>query len=143
VTLNPNSFLVLMISGWVHLYVGEIATAEEHLLRAMRLNPIDPNIGGARSGLAHLMHRRCDYEGAIRMMERALAEEPGLFPALLGLVVAHWKTDRIAEARHYAKALRVSAPDLSVSVFLQDMPDSTPAWRQDVEDALRAVGVPE
>ena len=143
VALNPNSFLVLMISGWVHSYVGETATAEEHFLRAIRLNPIDPNIGAARSGLAHLMHLRGDYEAAIPMLERALAEQPGLFPALLGLVVTCWKTGRIAEARRHAEVLRASAPGLSVSGYLQDTPDTIPAWRQDVEDALRAVGVPE
>ena len=48
VALNPNSSLILMTSGWVHTYVGENATAEEHILRAVRLNPIDPNIGAAR-----------------------------------------------------------------------------------------------
>ena len=84
VALNPNSPLILMTSGWVHIFVGETATAEEHFLRAIRLNPIDPNIGTARSGLAHLMHLRGDYEAAIRMLERALAEQPGLFPTLAG-----------------------------------------------------------
>jgi TolB-like protein len=143
VALNPNSFLVLMTSGWVHKHVGEIAIAEEHLLRAIRLNPIDPNIATARSGLAHLMHLRGDYEAAIPMLERALAEEPGLFPARLGLVVTSWKTGRIAEARHHGEALRASAPGLSVSGYLKDSPDTIPAWRQDVEDAFRAVGVPE
>ncbi|MGL4439715.1 MAG: tetratricopeptide repeat protein, partial [Bosea sp. (in: a-proteobacteria)] len=141
--LNPNSFMVLTLSGWVHRYVGEIATAEEHLLRAIRLNPIDPNIGTARSGLAHLMHMRGDYEAAIRMLERALADEPGLFPARLGLVVTCWKTGRIAEALRHGEALRALAPGISVSGYLRDMPDKIPAWRQDVEDALRAVGVPE
>jgi tetratricopeptide (TPR) repeat protein len=132
-----------MTSGWVHKHVGEIAIAEEHLLRAIRLNPIDPNIATARSGLAHLMHLRGDYEAAIPILERALAEEPGLFPARLGLVVTCWKTGRIAEARRHGQALRASAPGLSVSGYLKDSPDTVPAWRQDVEDAFRAVGVPE
>jgi adenylate cyclase len=143
VALNPNSFLVLTMSGWVHRYVGEIAIAEEHLLRAIRLNPIDPTIGAARSGIAHLMHLRGEYEAAIPMLERALAEEPGLFPALLGLVVTCWKTGRVAEALRHGEALRASASGMSVSGYMKDMPDKVPAWRQDVEDALRAVGVPE
>jgi TolB-like protein/Flp pilus assembly protein TadD len=141
--LNPNSFMVLTLSGWVHRYVGEIATAEEHLLRAIRLNPIDPNIGTARSGLAHLMHMRGDHEVAIRMLERALADEPGLFPARLGLVVTCWKTGRIAEALRHGEALRALAPGISVSSYLRDMPDTISAWRQDVQEALRGVGVPE
>ena len=141
--LNPNSFLVLTFSGWVHRYIGEIAIAEEHFLRAIRLNPIDPNIGTAQSGLAHLMHLRGDYEAAIQMLERALADEPSLFPAILGLVVTCWKVGRIAEARRYAEYLLASAPGLSISGYLQDTPDTITAWRQDIEDALRAVGVPE
>ena len=141
--LNPNSFYVLMCSGWVHRYVGEIATAEEHLLRAIRLNPIDTNIATVRSGLAHLMHTRGNCEAAILMLERALADEPGLFPARLGLVVTCWKTGRIAEALRHGEALRALAPGITVSGYLRDMPDQIPAWRQDVEDAFRAVGVPE
>jgi TolB-like protein len=141
--LNPNSFFVLMTSGWVHRYVGEIATAEEHLLRAIRLNPIDPNIAGARACLAHLMHLRGEYEAAIRMLERALAEEPGLIPALLGLVVTYWKTDRLVEARLHAEVLRASAPDLSVLGYLQNSADTIAAWRHDVVGALRALGMPE
>ena len=143
VALNPNSSLILMTSGWVHSFVGENATAEEHFIRAIRLNPIDPNIGLARSGLAQLMYQRGDYEASIQMLERALAEQPGIFAALAGLVVAYWKTGRIAEARRYAEVLRASVPDLSISGYLRDSPDRVAALRQDVEDALRAVGVPE
>ena len=143
VALNPNSSLILMNSGWAHIFVGETATAEEHLLRTIRLNPIDPNIAVAHSGLAHLMHLRGEYEAAIRMFERALAEQPGLFPTLEGLVVACWKTGRIAEARRHADVLRASVPGLSILGYLQDAPETTTAWRRDVEDAFRAVGVPE
>jgi tetratricopeptide (TPR) repeat protein len=143
VALNPNSFLVLMSSGWAHRIVGEIAIAEEHFLRAIRLNPIDPNIAAARSGLADLMHLRGDYDEALRLLERALAEQPGLFPTLIGLVVTSWKTGRIADARRYAELLRASAPGLSVSGYLKDSPDWVGLWRQDVEEALRAVGFPE
>ena len=143
VAINPNSFLVLVMSGWVHGYVGETATAEGHMLRAIRLNPIDPNIGSARSFLARLMYLRGDYEGTIPVLERALAELPGYFSTLLGLVVVCWKMDRIAEACRHADALRASAPGLSVSGYLRDSPDLVVQWRQDVTDALRAVGVPE
>jgi TolB-like protein len=143
VALNPNSSLILMISGWMHSYVGENATAEEHFLRAIRLNPIDPNIGAARSGLGRLMHLRGDYEASIDLLERALAEQPGFISTLLGLVVACWKTGRIAEARRYGEMLRASVPGLSISDFLQDSPVKDAAWRQAVEEALRGVGVPE
>ena len=89
------------------------------------------------------MHLRGDYDEALRLLERALAEQPGLFPTLLGLVVTSWKTGRIADARRYAELLRAAVPGLSVMGYLQDSPDTMPAWRQDVEDALRGVGVPE
>jgi TolB-like protein len=143
VVLNPNSSLIMMNSGWAHIFVVETATAEEHFLRAIRLNPIDPNIGTARCGLAHLMHLRGEYEAAIRMFERALAEQPGLFPALEGLVVACWKTGRTMEARRHADVLRALVPDFSILGYLQDAPETIAAWRQDVKDALRVVGFPE
>ena len=84
VALNPNSSLILMTSGWVHSFVGETAIAEEHFLRAIRLNPIDPNIGIARCGLGQLMYLRGDHEGAIPVLERALAEQPGLLGPFRG-----------------------------------------------------------
>jgi TolB-like protein len=143
VALNPNSSLILMSSGWVNSYVGENATAEEHFLRAMRLNPIDPNIGASRTGLADLMHLRGDYEAAIQMLERAKAEQPGFFSTLLGLVVTCWKAGRIADARRHAEVLRAAVPDLTVSGYLQDRPDTTAVWHQDIRDALLGVGFPE
>lgn len=143
VALNPNSPLILMTSGWVLSFAGENVTAEEHFLRAIRLNPIDPNIGLARSGLAYQMYLRGEYEAAIQMLERALAEQPGLFRTLIGLVVASWKVGRSAEAARYCEGLRALVPGLSISGYLRDMPDTNPAWRKDAEGALRAVGVPE
>jgi TolB-like protein len=143
VAANPNSCLVLMTSGWVHSYVGEIVTAEEHILRAMRLNPLDPNIGVARSGLARLMNLRGEYEAAIPVLERALAEQPGFFATLQGLVVSCWKAGRIAKAHGYAETLCASTPGLTISGYLHDAPDWVGTWRKDVEDAMRAVGVPE
>ena len=89
------------------------------------------------------MHLRGDYDAAIPMLERALAEQPGYFSTLLGLVVTCWKTGRIAESLRHAAILRASAPGLSISGYLRDTPDWVGLWRQDVEDALRAVGFPE
>jgi TolB-like protein len=143
VTLNPNSFYVLMCSGWVHRYVGEFATAEEHLVRAIRLNPLDPNIAGARSCLGHILHLRGQYDAASEMLVRALAEEPGIVPALLGLAITGWKTGRIEEAHRYYSMLMDKAPGMSISGYLADSPDRVPAWRQDVQEALRTLGVPE
>ena len=77
------------------------------------------------------------------MLERALAEQPGFISTLLGLVLACWKTGRNAEARRYGEVLRASVPGLSISDFLQYSPVRATAWRQDVEEALRGVGVPE
>jgi uncharacterized protein YbjT (DUF2867 family) len=48
-----------------------------------------------------------------------------------------------AEARRHGEVLRASVLGLSVSGYLRDTPDRIAAWRQDVEDALRWVGVPE
>lgn len=89
------------------------------------------------------MYLRGEYEAAIRMFERALAEQPRLFAAHLGLVVTCWKGGRIAEAGRYAEGLRALVPGLSISGYLRDTPDMNPAWLQDAEGALRAVGVPE
>jgi TolB-like protein/tetratricopeptide (TPR) repeat protein len=143
VALSPNSSLILMTSGWVHSFVGETAIAEEHFLRAIRLNPIDPNIGIARCGLGQMMYLRGDYEGAIPVLERALAEQPGFIGSVQGLVVACWKTGRLADARRYAELWRAADPGLSVSGHLQNTPDSVAASRQDHADALRAMGFPE
>ena len=97
----------------------------------------------ARSGLGQLKYLRGDYEAAIPMLERALAEQPGAYATLMGLVVTCWKTGRMAEARHYAEIFRALVPELTISGFLRDSPDRVAAWRRDSEDALRAVGVPE
>ena len=51
--LNPNSSASWNASGWVHMYLGEYASAIEHFERAMRLSPLDPLTYFASTGMAY------------------------------------------------------------------------------------------
>jgi TolB-like protein/DNA-binding SARP family transcriptional activator len=44
--LNPNLASAWHVSGWVRCYLGDADTAIEHLVRAMRLSPLDPMFYG-------------------------------------------------------------------------------------------------
>jgi adenylate cyclase len=52
ISLNPNSFGILIRSGWVRNWVVDPERAIDHFSRSIRLNPVDPQLGYAYGGLA-------------------------------------------------------------------------------------------
>jgi tetratricopeptide (TPR) repeat protein len=55
--LNPNLASAWHWSGWVRCYLGEPDTAIEHLVRAMRLSPLDPLFYGMEAATAWSLRR--------------------------------------------------------------------------------------
>ena len=51
-TLNPNMTSAWLLSGWTKIYIGEPDEAIEHLVHAMRLNPLDPLFQRMQTGVA-------------------------------------------------------------------------------------------
>jgi tetratricopeptide (TPR) repeat protein len=69
IDLSPNFALGYFALGWIRIYIGRSDEAFDPLMRGLRLNPNDPQIGALASwiGLAH--YHQKNYEQAIRDTE--------------------------------------------------------------------------
>lgn len=142
VALNPNSVIILGSSGWVHAYVGEVETSVEHFRRAIRINPLNPNIGFVHSGLGQALMTNGDLDTAIYHLELAHAETPEFYTTVLALAVAYWALDRKDEAAQMTALLLEKVPDMTVSSYLQRTPFIVAEYQALMRDALLATGVP-
>jgi len=141
--LNPNLSMAWYFGGWIRSWLGEPDAAIEHLMRAMRLNPVDPRIIGmyAAMGAAHGIARR--YDEALSWVEKALWQRPDFVPALRVAAVNYAFAGRLDEARQVMTRLRPLDPTLRIA-NLRDL--FGPYRAEDLErtaEALRKIGVPE
>ena len=141
--LNPNSSQVLNASGWVHSYLGDNATAIDHFSRSIRINPLDPIIGQARSGLGATLLQAGRIEEGVAALEQAFAEAPEYTASRVGLAWGYWEKGRIQEAKARGQLLLVREPAMSVSTTLKNTPFQTPGHLQRLEQFLRGIGIPE
>jgi adenylate cyclase len=141
--LNPNSTRTLIAAGWIRGYVSDTGTAIDNLQRALRLNPLDPELGYVISGLAfaHLIASR--YEDALRFGLQSLKESPTWIPGHLVVTVSMVQLGRIDEARAAANRMLKLAPGMTLASRLAQMPHRDHAFKDRYISALRAAGIPE
>jgi len=140
--LAPNIPAVLNHAGWVRVFAGDPAEAEETFRRAMRLSPLDPQMAHLQSGLALACLRAEKYEEALAAALRASRERPDYQqaqrPALFSLV----GLGRLEEAKAVAERLRTSSPSFTVSWF-RSVPFKDQPFKARCIAAMRAAGIPE
>lgn len=141
--LNPNSFTVAMLKGWVHNYLGEFDTAIEQLNRARRISPLDPQIGVATCGVAQATLMQGDPAGAAALYEQSLTEYPEFASSFLGLICCYWEIGDRARAGVMVDKLRAKVPDMSVSMFQRTRPFIDASYGERMCAALRGLGFPE
>jgi adenylate cyclase len=143
IDLNPNLAIAWFASGWVRAYLGEADTAIDHLVNAMRLSPVDPEIGRMQAGIAtaHLISGR--YEDALLWAQKALRVEP-TFPTAARLVPASYALcGRLDEARRAIEHLRVVDPMLRLSNVKDRVRFRRPEHLAAYLQGLREAGLPE
>ena len=141
--LNPNLANLWLFSGWVKTYLSEPETAIEHLARAMRLSPFDPQAFAAHlvTGFGHFIAGR--YDEASMWAERALREQPNFAGAARVTAASHAFAGRLEQAKKAMDRLRQIDPALRVS----NLQDVTPLRRPEdlarYAEGLRKAGLPE
>jgi TolB-like protein len=141
--LNPNLAMAWLFSGWVKVWLGEPEVAIEHLARAMRLSPNDPNVFNmqAATALAHLFAGR--YAEASSWAEAAAREKPNHLIATSVVAASGALAGRLSEAEKAMARLRQLDPVLRIS-NLRDLgpirrPEDFARWAE----GLRKAGLPE
>lgn len=140
--LNPSSAAALRCMGWVGVYVGDFDLAFEHFERAMRLNPLDPDIGAVRCGQAFACIQAGRADEAALLAGRALAEMPSFSNGHIALTTALAAAGRWDEVPP-ASAERMRNRYPTVSSFSRYAPWTCAPFCTLVEDTLRRLGVPE
>jgi adenylate cyclase len=126
------------------MYLGESASAIEHLERAMRLSPLDPltYFFCTGMGFAHAFAGR--YDEAISWATKALHEQPNWPTALRVAVIANALSDRMVEARAAMACLREVDPGLRLGNVDRVAPPLRRAEdRVRFTESLRKAGLPE
>ncbi len=142
-SLNPNSVLVRVSSGWVNGYTGRYEAAIEDFEHAYRINPLDPNLGHCRSGHGYALIGLGDYDGAVRYLEQALADDPGFGTTEQALGAAYQLAGKPVEAQRMIAQYAKAYPTNTVSYFLRTTPFQSTDLQDRMSAALRDAGLPE
>jgi TolB-like protein len=140
VSLNPHGAQVLNKAGWVYFHCGHPEQAIDFFQRAMRLSPLDSEVGWMLAGLAgaHLMAGR--NEQGLAFALRAIEEMPSWAPAYRYVILALVRLGRVSEAR--MAATRALSLDPSYRIAMLARPFRDQAFMDEYTRALHLAGVP-
>ncbi len=141
--LNPTSAQVHHSAGWVWNFACNGIKATEHFNRAIRLSPLDPEMGHSLTGLtfAHLLTHR--YEEALQTSQRAMAAMPTSLGPLRAAILAFVQLSRPEEAKRIGERLLALKPDFRVGEFRKVQPFRDKAFAEQFMAALRIADLPE
>ena len=80
--VNPNTAQAWTLSAWLRVWRGEPDLALEHVARAMRLSPLDPNMFGMHGGMAYAHFLAGRYDMASSCAEKAMRDNPAFLLAI-------------------------------------------------------------
>jgi TolB-like protein len=142
VQLNLNLSWGWLFSGWVQIFLGEPEIGLEHVTRAMRLSPQDPQIFDMQTAAAYAHFNAGRYDEALSWAKKALRERPHyphamrVFVASLGIMGHDQAATAIARLREIDPKLRLS-----------NLKEVTPRRRSEdfnkLAAGLRKAGLPE
>ena len=142
-TLNPNMTSAWLLSGWTKIYIGEPDEAIEHLVHAMRLNPLDPLFQRMQTGVAaaHFLARR--YEQSSSYAHTALQQHPNYLPLLRVAAASHALAGKMIEAEKAVAQICRQDPTSRLSSVTQFAPFRRPEDISRYLDGLHKAGLPE
>lgn len=141
--LNPNLAAAWFIGGFLRLWRGETDMAVEHLSRAMRLSPLDPELYRMQAGMAAAHLFKGHFDIALSWAEKAVRELPSFLLAVAVLAASHALAGRTAEASRAMRQLRSLDPTLRVSNITDWLPITRPESLATLSEGLRRAGLPE
>jgi TolB-like protein len=141
--LNPNWASAWLFSGWGKVWLGDPEGAIEHVARAMRLSPQDPQIFNAQAAIASAHFFAGRYAEASSWAEMAVREQPIHFIATCVIAASNAHAGRFPEAHNAMARVRQLDPDLRIC-NLQDLfpirrPEDVARWAE----GMRRAGLPE
>jgi tetratricopeptide (TPR) repeat protein len=141
--LDPNLAATWHTSGWVRIHLREPEAAIEHLTRAMRLNPVDPQPYMMQHGMAAAYFLAGRYEEASSWAEKALREHPNYLPAIRMSAASLAFAGRLTEAQKAMARMREIDPALRAAGLKDLVPFRRPDDFARYVEGLRRAELPD
>jgi TolB-like protein/Flp pilus assembly protein TadD len=143
VLLNPNLAPAWFLGGFLRALHGETDAAIEHIARAVRLSPVDPEMFRMQAGmaLAHFFAGRFDIASA--WAEKAVGNLPTFLAAVALVAASHALAGRMDKAEPAMQRLRTLDPSLRVTNLRDWLPIHRAQDLARFSDGLRLAGLPE
>jgi Tfp pilus assembly protein PilF len=141
--LNPNLAMAFHLSGWIRCFIGQPDLAIEHLERAVRLSPLDPQRPGMLAAIAaaHFAAGRLDV--ASSLATKAMLEQSNNFIAALVAAASNALAGNLEAAKTATELVCSSDPHFRIKNVKYRLPHRQPDVLARWEDALRKAGMPE
>ena len=141
--LNPNLAWAWLFNGWATIWIGEPEAGLEHVARAMRLSPHDPQMLAMEGATAYAHFFLGRFAEASTWAEMSHQENPNLALTLGILIASRVMTGRQAEAAEALAHLRRMEPGLRIANLGVWMPLQNPENLALFCEAFRKAGLPE
>jgi tetratricopeptide (TPR) repeat protein len=141
--LNPNLAFAWMSSGFARILLGEPGAAIQHVTRAMRLSPQDPQMFAMEIviAVAHLFAGHPDE--AFLWAEKAVQERPNFFVGQCVVAASGALAGKLSDAEKAMERARRLNPALRISNLKELQPFRRPEHLTRLAEGLRIVGLPE
>jgi TolB-like protein/class 3 adenylate cyclase len=139
--LNPNLARAWNLSAWIRIWLGQPEQGLDHIMRAMRLSPLDLAFHALESTAAFAHLRADHYDEASLWAERSLHRRPDNPDALRALAMSCALSGDLEKAQRAMQRLLELAPHARIAT---GTPIYLPSERRALfADALRRAGMPE
>jgi len=141
--LNPNLARAWHLSGWVRIWLSKPGLAIEHLARAMRLSPRDPNLFDMQTATA-CAHLYCGrYNEALTWAEAAFREQPNWAAAMRVLAASSALTGDVDKAQKVMAKLQLIDAGRRIGNLVEVLASYRPKDFATLADGLRKAGMSE
>jgi TolB-like protein len=141
--LNPNLATAWYLGGTLRAFRGEPEIASEHLIHAMRLSPLDPEMFRMHMGMAFAHWAAGRFDESSASAEQALRALPNFLPALSMIAASYAQAGHMEKARDAVQRLREYNPTLRISNVKEWLPWRRPEDFARWTEGLRKSGLSE
>jgi tetratricopeptide (TPR) repeat protein len=141
--LNANSEIVVVFSGLICIFAGDVDRAQQCFEKALALNPADAGNTIPYFGIAAAHFSRGDYEQACRFGTRSAALNPKRESIYWILSAAYGLLGRGPEAQKAIEKLVSLNPEASQSLFRRTLPFRDRAVKSALLRGMNLAGLPE
>jgi TolB-like protein len=143
VLLNPSLASAWFLGGFLRALHGEPDAAIEHLARAIRLSPLDPELFRMQGGMAMAHFFAGRFDAAADWAEKATGNLPDFLAAVCLQAASHALAGRMDKAARAMERLRTLDASLRISNLGEWLPIHRAEDLARLAQGLRLAGLPQ